>query len=314
MSYDSSVNTAPSGFKPAVEASASYFGSILKNQLNVSITVGYGQVPAFDGSGSRTLPNGAIGESYYSLQPMSYSPLRAALLASSSSSADSSAYQNLPVVDPAPDAHQFWLTSAQYRNLGFGATPDGIDAAVGFSNTASFDFDPSDGISSGSYDFQAIVKHEFSEVLGRLLLVGTTAIDSQYPAYSVLDLFHYSAPMQRQWTTGSSAGYFSIDSGQTIQNIFNDGTDGGDAGDWRSGPATDDAGDAFSNTGVLNVFSQADINALDLVGWATQATGPVTVPAPLVQESAAFPVSFFFLLLLLLFVAAYSTGVRFIVQ
>ena len=44
-----------------------------------------------------------------------------------------------------------------------------VDVYVGFNNHRTWDFDRSDGISPGAYDFIGSVAHETSEVMGRYI-------------------------------------------------------------------------------------------------------------------------------------------------
>ncbi|MDO5759071.1 MAG: NF038122 family metalloprotease [Rhodobacterales bacterium] len=59
----------------------------------------------------------------------------------------------------------FELSNTLTKSLGFQTEyPTVADAQVVFNSAFSFDFDPSDGISSGSYDFLAIVTHELGSI------------------------------------------------------------------------------------------------------------------------------------------------------
>src|SRR4029079_11065342 len=118
-----------------------------------------------------------------------------------------------------------------------------------------------------TYDFQGVVLHEITEVLGRAMNGGANA--TWYP----LDLFHYAAPGVRT-LSGTTPGYFSVDNGQTNLNTFNSNA-GGDFGDWAGN--TIDGGNAFGWTGAVTPLSAADLAAMDGIGWnlATTGSGPV---------------------------------------
>src|SRR5207237_10488645 len=100
----------------------------------------------------------------------SYRSLVSALKLDASSADDASAVKSLPNSDPTGAGH-YWVSTAEGKALGLYAG-NGPDGSVGFSSTAAFDYDASNGVSPGTYDFAGVVAHELSEVLGRLLLVG----------------------------------------------------------------------------------------------------------------------------------------------
>jgi Ca2+-binding RTX toxin-like protein len=149
--------------------------------------------------------------------------------------------------------------------MGLLTSTTNIDGSVGFSSSSDiFDYNNSDGVNSGQYDFFSVVAHEFSEVMGRLLLVGGT-VGGISNSYDVLDLFHYSKPGGHD-LSGSVAGYFSVDNGSTDLHNFNVSPLGGDRGDWASS-STHDAFDAFGTPGVVEPISSSDLTALDAIGW-----------------------------------------------
>ncbi len=147
-------------------------------------------------------------------------------------------------------------------------------AIIGLSAGGVFDYDSSDGISAGQYDFTGAVMHEISEVLGRAN-VGRWG-RHLYP----MDLFHYSASGVRTFS-GSTPGYLSVDNGQT--NLVNLNTNpGGDLGDWAGNTA--DAANAYGSTGVVLPFSAAELTVMDMIGW-NLATGGPTVTAGLAADT-----------------------------
>src|SRR3972149_3751602 len=64
-------------------------------------------------------------------------------------------------------------------------TPFGTIPTIGFNSAFPYDFDPSDGISGGTTDFDAIVVHEIGHALG------FTAIAGNYPAYGPPNNYFY---------------------------------------------------------------------------------------------------------------------------
>ena len=265
ISFDQALNSLPAGFVAAINYVTSYFDHLFTDPITINIDVGYGEV---DG---QTLSSGALGENIANLNSFSYAQVRSALATDSRSADDTSAVASLPSSDPIGGTHAYWLSVAEQRALGlYPATDSTVDGYVGFSNTYPFDYNRNDGISAGSYDFIGTVEHEISEVMGRVVLAGEHIIPHQ-PGYEPLDLFDYSSAGIRR-LVGTNAGYFSIDGGVTNLDNFN--TDpNGDFGDWAAS-AGNDAGLAFSSSGVLNNFSGIDVRAMDVLGY-NRATATV---------------------------------------
>lgn len=268
VTFDPSVDSAPTQFKSVVSGAAKYFSDLITNTQTVKIYVSYGSV-----AGNALAP-GALGESQYDLYAFnSYLELKASLFTHIFSTADQTAYNSLPSVDPISVGadHTYVIPTALAKLLTPAQNPqEQYDGFCGFSSAADqFDYDNSDGVSSGQFDFLDVVRHEFSEVLGRAIFDGITIIDGNgvrtNPLYSIYDLYHFSAANQRLFV-GTNPGYFSIDNGVTSLNAFNS-QPGGDFGDWDSSVVGPDAADAFSNPGVINPFSNHDITAMDIFGW-----------------------------------------------
>ena len=159
----------------------------------------------------------------------------------------------------------------------------GADGWIGFTNISNtFTFDPNNRAVPGEYDFIGVALHEISEVMGRVAWLGNY-ID--YPnAFSMMDLFRYSAPGVRQLVGGQPA-YFSIDGGQTNLDNFNTNANG-DFGDWAAS-AGNDAFLAFSSSGVTNAFTASDVTVLDAIGWNTTNSPPPTTVVSSVATSGS---------------------------
>ena len=255
--WDASVASAPSGFTAGILAAAQYLESQFTDAVTVNISVGYGEV------GGTTLASKALGQSSSYLQSLSYSSLSGALKADAKTATDSSVASSLPASNPSGGT--YWTTTAQAKALGLApATGTSTDGFVGFSSAPGiFTYDSSAGVSAGTYDFKGVVLHEISEVMGRLLLTGGT-IGSTANSYSMMDLLHYSGQGTMDFSA-STPGYLSFNGGATASGTFNT-VSGGDAGDWASSMGND-AFDAFSNSGVVNGVSAADLSEMDAIGW-----------------------------------------------
>ncbi|HYM17215.1 MAG TPA: VCBS repeat-containing protein [Micropepsaceae bacterium] len=269
VTYDASVSSAPVGFTTAITQVVQYFETHFSDPVTIIIAVGYGEV------NNQRLSGGALGESLTYLEQFDYSTVRNALIADATTSADSSAVSSLGSTNP--NGGNYWVTTAEGKALGLIGASNQIDGYVGFSNAAGiFDYTNSDGVSAGTYDFYGVVAHEFSEIMGRMLLTGVS-LGNTSNSYAAYDLFHYSGSGVRNFSA-STPGYFSIDGGATPLNTFNT-ISSGDAGDWRGD--TIDAYNAFARSGVVLPISNADVTALDVIGWdATTSSSPPSQTGP----------------------------------
>jgi len=252
LTFDSSANSAPAAFKTAVTAAAQFFEDNFSNPVTINIDVGYGEI-----NGS-SMGGGALGESETYLYNYSFSQLAAALRADPTAAAD------VPATDPT-NGGQFWVTTAEAEALGLAASSQGLDGYVGFSSGLAFDYNNSDGVSPGAFDFFGVATHEISEVLGRQMM------DGSWSSFEPLDLFHYSAPGVRSFS-GTKTSYFSIDGGVTNLGNFNTNP-GGDFGDW-AGSVGNNAFLAFTNSGVVDPVTSADLTLMNALGWT-----PITATA-----------------------------------
>lgn len=268
ISWDASVQSAPSGFATAVMSAVQYLESEISNPVTINLDVGYGEENGY------ALGSGTLGQSQAYVSSVGYSQLVSALSADATSATDASAVASLPATSPVSGT--FWTTTAQAKALGLApASGTSLDGYVGFSSTLPFTYNVSNGVAAGTYDFNGVVLHELTEVMGRELFAGMTL--GSGPAYTVYDLFHYAAPGVRDFSD-STPGYFSVDGGTTALAAFNTAS-GGDPGDWASS-VTNDAADAFASSGGVNAFSNTDLTALDTIGWNLTSTSVSSTPTP----------------------------------
>jgi hypothetical protein len=258
VSYDASVNTAPAAFKTDVQAVVNYFESLFTDPISFNLHVGYGEVHG------TTMDPGNLGQSYAFFDSYSYAAVKTALAGDSKTADDATAVATLPASDPDPSTHTWYMAEAEQKALGLLADSTTIDAYVGFCkpSNATFDYDRSNGITSGQFDFIGTVMHELTEVMGRNLAVNTNFINSQ-PTVTPLDLFHYSASGTRSFSLG---GYFSFDNGTTNLDPFNTLNDGSDPGDWAPGAGNDSyLNESFPSH--YNLLSETDLRLMDIIGW-----------------------------------------------
>ena len=251
--YDSSVSSAPAGFTTALNALVSFFQSTFQDPVTVNIQVGYGEIAG------QALEAGALGESSANFNVFSYDQVRSALISDAKSADDATAVASLPATAPVDGS--FWVTRAEAKAVGLiNPASARVDGYIGFNGTANiFDYDNSNGVSRGQYDFFAVAAHEISEIMGRQMMDGGSSGTN-----TPMDLFHY-AGFQNRIFVGDQAGYFSPDDGATDLGDFNT-IPTGDTGDWASSVGRD-AFRAFSGSGVVNTVSQNDLRLMDVLGW-----------------------------------------------
>lgn len=252
--WDSSVASAPAGFKQAIVAAAQFLTSLFSNSAIVNIDIGYGEVAG------TALGSGALGESESYGYLTSYATVVNAL-----------AHDNYPVVTAAnaPTGAQFFVTSAEAKVMGLAsANGTAVDGFIGLSSGNPMDYSGNVPVGSGSFDAVGVAKHELSEVLGRIGLEGR--ILNGAATYTPLDLFNYASA--GHLALSGNGGYFSVSGGTTALGTYNNASNGGDIADWGAGPVGNDAFNAFSGSGPLTV-SSADVQEVAALGYRLSSTG-----------------------------------------
>ena len=189
-------------------------------------------------------------------------------------------------------------TSANARAIGIdtGSLPDG-DGSITFSSDVMWDFDRSDGITGGLFDFVGVAAHEIGHVLG--FTSGVSNIDAVSSGSendneflsNPLDLFRFSSDSLangagvQDMTVNDTAKFFSIDGGATSLAGFSLGANSGDgfqADHWKFDTTVNvDGMDVlplmlpFLLPGNELVLTELDRTAFDVIGWDLTA-----VPEP----------------------------------
>lgn len=302
----------PINVQNGVIEAADLWRAKLKDPVTINVNVDYANT------------NPVLAETAPTPGNESYSIFKDRLLSDATSVADMSAYNSLqsgttfdtlmnytsdnPNGDGSPTPYvatrdMVQVTTANAKALGIlpGDWMVVPDASISFNpnpDGSVWDFDRSNGIASGQYDFVGAAAHELGHVLGFYSQVD--AIDQEgflksllpdlfdvrtadeYTAVS-LDMFRYSAASLAQgagiedMTAGMGEKFFSIDGGVTSLANFSSGTflgDGRQAGHWQ--------GSSFGLMGPQAVpgvqlpdISFADLTAMDVIGWDL-----VAVPEP----------------------------------
>ena len=258
--YDSSV-TSRSDFaqiKSAFSQAGDAWSNVLSDNVTVNIRVSWGSV------GGYVLGNGTLGGSLDALYGyFTYSQMKGWLASDASTDSDKTANKNLPLVSTVA-GNKFVLASAQAKALGLiSAKNTAYDGYIGFGNGVKYDYDRSNGISTGYFDFVGLAMHEIDHVLGHFSGIG----DGYATAF---DLFRCSNGASS--FSSNTASYFAIDGCKTNLANFNT-TGSGDRDDWASSANSTDVQGAFLYPGIQYGISAADITALDVIGWGAKTTG-----------------------------------------
>ena len=263
-----------------------------------------------------TFGNTGLGQSVTSIYSTNYSSFRPALIASATSSNDTTAINSsVPSANPF-GSDSVSMTNANARALGFSPTfglqSDGAtacnlgasgcyDGVITISSNAygsgQLYFRSGPPITGSQYDFFIVVEHETDEVLG----TASCAIGCSR-AFEPTDLFRYHSNGTRSFGAGgnsdscssasSNNACFSIDGIHMLQQ-YNNIDNGQDAGDWLTDCNSPLVQDAVACPGVafVDISSTREIELLDVVGFtlvgSAATPGATTSPASSITGTTA---------------------------
>jgi Ca2+-binding RTX toxin-like protein len=304
----------------AFTEATSYWTSLFSNTANINITIGF-----------RDLGAGILAQNVAERSNFAYADVYNALFANQTSADDFNSASNLQsgsafslllnrtsnnptgsgsitsYLDNDGDANNTTIrvNRANAKALGLiSANASGQDAMLILNNNSSltWDFDPSDGISFGAYDFVGLVAHEIGHTLG--FDSGVDVLDSNPPApddgytyVTPMDLFRFSTASTAygngviDWTASTTDKYFSIDGGTTKLASFATGVNYGDG--QQSSHWKDNLGlgimDPTIALGERIQISALDKQVFDVIGWNLLDT--ITNYAKLSFGAATFSIS-----------------------
>src|SRR6266403_391072 len=203
----------------------------------------------------------------------SYAALRGAVSSDSKTADDATILGpggSLPSTDPIGGSHLYIVSTAEAKALGLAPDDFSNDGTFTFGGGFSYTYDPANRAVSGKIDFIGVAMPEFSEIMGRIPLMGQNLFGQ--PDYMLFDLFPYTGAGTRGLNDGPGR-FFSIDNGTTLLKAFNfPNGDGSDPQDWASG--TNDAFNAVANSSVENDLTPVDLRVMDVIGYDFAGSSP----------------------------------------
>lgn len=293
------------GFKIAAE----FWGKILKNNVDIYLDVGFEDMgsPNILGSTGSAITLGTISGYYDALEANKSTALDDIAVAnlrplSANGGVDVivSGYGDASTqtdIDPFSTRYatgdkalntDMALLTANAKALGLYSSTD-ADASITFNSIFSWDFDPTNGITAGAYDFIGVAVHEIGHALGFVSSVDDfdyfanfsgVPVDDWWWAYG-MDLFRYSANSegygdgspQLDWSVGTDS-YFSIDGGNPLwDGYFSTGTyfgDGWQASHWKANETCHNflgIMNPYACNGTMDEVTALDLAVFDAIGW-----------------------------------------------
>lgn len=274
---------------------ANIWSAVLVDPVTVNFDVGFS-----------TLGSGILGSTSSSSQNVTYSSVRNALINDVTSIDDQTAVNflqagpNLNFLGNTPDTTTFFdnnnsvnnqfmsVNTANLKALGLLGPTGTADGSITFNSSFSFDFDISDGLTPGAFDFVGVAVHEIGHALG--FVSGVDTIDAfsgsgpnanQVPSFdpfsinTTLDLFRYSNESLSNGVSvpdiavGDRQQFFSIDGGTTQLGLFSTGRfngEGRQASHWKDNLGLGIFDPTFS-AGEIGQITALDLLSLDVIGF-----------------------------------------------
>lgn len=290
------------------QAAAGFWQNIFADPVTINIRAGFS-----------ALGTGILGQAGSSFSATTFSAVKGALGADATSGDDATMVAGLPAgttytkyingtnqnsgaAHLGAPATRMQLTTANAKAIGLkAANAPEVDAEITFSSLFSFDFDPSDGIGAGLFDFVGIAIHELGHAMGFVSGVDVLDFnshgrgpfnDNQFDGFtSLLDFTRCSAASEAagadmDWRIGTDSKDFAIDGQCTalVGNAWSTGVvfgDGRQASHWKDNLGIGILDPTAVAPGLLNLVTARDIQALDVIGWTLLSRQSVPEPASL---------------------------------
>jgi hypothetical protein len=281
--------------KAAFIRAAAQWEAQIKNPITIVLDVDYG--PTRFG---QAYPSGVLGSTSTPSYIVTFDNLRARLVAGASTAAETSLYNSLPTGTVNTDIGAIgttYVVSPLMRAFGLlaadadPASNSGVPS-IGFNSNFTFDFDPSDGITAGATDFDAVAVHEMGHALGFTSNVGAVELSpTTTKAVTVWDVFRFRpgtttgtfTAAQRILSSGGEHRFFNGNPELACSTGRPNGTggDGRQASHWK---ADEQSGvyigimDPTLTSGQRKMMTSNDLQMLETIGYTIGGT--VTPPPP----------------------------------
>ncbi len=295
------LSSPPQNVIDGFAAAGARWSSRFSDDVTVNVEIGF---PSLGGS--------TLGQTTSDNTILSYSSIRTALIADQLSTDDADAAANLqsdsalslminytsdnpngagnatPYIDNDGGANNtnVRIHRANAKAIGLiSGTNTARDAKIEFNSNFTWDFDPSDGVTGGQYDFVGVATHEIGHALG--FASGVDTLDPNSPPQAgpfaensfrikVMDLYRFSTQSIADGGVGTidfsadnRTKFFSLDGGTTPLANFATGVQHGDgrqASHWKDNQGIGIMDPTFTS-GELASISLSDVRMMDVLGW-----------------------------------------------